>query len=190
MSDVTIALQGIEQGNPQAADRLLSLVYAELRQLAAQKLAREKSGHTLQATALVHDAYLRLLGDDIRGQHWDGRAHFFAAAAEAMRRILIESARRKNRLKHGGGRQRVELLNDEPAATDESPDQLLALNDALTKLAAEDPQAEQLVKLRFFGGLSIEQAGELLGFSRATAYRQWDYARAWLRCKIEEDTRT
>jgi RNA polymerase sigma factor (TIGR02999 family) len=187
MSDVTIALLGIEQGDPQAADRLLSLVYAELRQLAAQKLAREKAGQTLQATALVHDAYLRLLGEDARRQHWDGRGHFFAAAAEAMRRILIENARRKSRLKHGGGRQRVDLLNDEPAAADESPDQLLALNEALTKLAAEDPQAEQLVKLRFFGGLSIEQAGELLGFSRAAAYRQWDYARAWLRCKIEED---
>jgi RNA polymerase sigma factor (TIGR02999 family) len=140
----------------------------------------------------VHDAYLRLIGDDARQQHWDGRGHFFAAAAEAMRRILIENARRKGRLKHGGGRQRVELLDEEPAAAtwdppDPSADQLLALDHALTQLAAEDPQAEQLVKLRFFSGLSIEEAGELLGFSRAAAYRQWAYARAWLRCKIEED---
>jgi RNA polymerase sigma factor (TIGR02999 family) len=163
--------------------------------LAAQRLSREKPGQTLQATALVHDAYLRLLGDDVfkQRQHWDGRKHFFATAAEAMRRILIENARRKKRLKHGGGRRRLDLLDGcFPAAVaddddDQSQNQLLALNNALSKLAAEDPQAEQLVKLRFFSGLSIEQAGELLGFSRATAYRQWDYARAWLRCRIEED---
>ena len=191
MSDVTLALAGIERGDPLAADELLALVYHELRELAARKLAQEKAGQTLQATALVHDAYLRLVGNEARQQHWDGRGHFFAAAAEAMRRILIENARRKGRLKHGGGRQRLELLDDEPAATsdpsDPSAEQLLALDHALTQLAAEDPQAEKLVKLRFFSGLSIEEAGELLGFSRAAAYRQWAYARAWLRCRIEED---
>jgi RNA polymerase sigma factor (TIGR02999 family) len=186
MSDVTLALLAIEQGDPRAAERLLSLIYQELRALAASKVAREKATPTLQATSLVHDAYLRLLGTDPQKQHWDSRGHFFAAASEAMRRILIENARRKKRIRHGGGRQRIELLDDAVMADEESPDQLLALNDALASLAAEDPQAEQLVKLRFFGGLSIEQAGELLGFSRAAAYRQWNYARAWLRCRIEQ----
>ncbi len=188
MNEVTIILSAVEQGEPQAAERLLEVVYAELRQLAARKLAHEKPGQTLQATALVHDAYLRLRGADGWTQHWDSRGHFFAAAAEAMRRILIENARRKKRRRHGGDRQRVDILDLDLAADDESPDQLLALDSALTKLAAEEPEAEQLVKLRFFSGLSIEEAGELLGFSRAAAYRHWNYARAWLRCKMQDDS--
>ena len=157
---------------------------ASLRRLAAQKLAQEKPGQTLDATGLVHEAYLRLFGSDGEPQHWDSRGHFFAAAAEAMRRILIDNARRKKRLKHGGDRQQVELL-DQDIAVANSPEDLLALDEALTNLAQEDPQAAQLVKLRFFTGLSIEQAAEMLGFSRATAYRQWSYARAWLRCQMQ-----
>jgi RNA polymerase sigma factor (TIGR02999 family) len=155
--------------------------------VAAQKLAQEKPGQTLQATALVHEAYLRLFGGEGNGQqqHWDSRGHFFAAAAEAMRRILIDNARRKQRVKHGGDRQRVDLL-DEDLAIHDSLDQLLALDEALTNLALEDPAAAQLVKLRVFTGLSVEQTAEVLGFSRATAYRHWNYARAWLRCAIEE----
>ena len=164
------------------------LVYNELRRLAAQKLSHEQPGQTLDATGLVHEAYLRLFGGNGQGeveqQHWDSRSHFFAAAAEAMRRILIENARRKQRVKHGGDRQRVDLL-DRDLAIHDSPDELLALDAALTKLAMEDAAAAQLVKLRVFTGLSIEQAAEVLGFSRATAYRHWNYARAWLRCEIE-----
>jgi RNA polymerase sigma factor (TIGR02999 family) len=189
MNEVTQILSAIEHGEPHAAKQLFTLVYSELRRLAAQKLSHEKPGQTLNATGLVHEAYLRLFGGDGRTnreqQHWDSRAHFFAAAAEAMRRILIESARRKQREKHGGGRQRVDLL-DQDLAVDDAPGELLALDAALTKLAAEDPSSAQLVKLRVFTGLSIEQAGEVLGFSRSTAYRNWNYARAWLRCAIEE----
>jgi RNA polymerase sigma factor (TIGR02999 family) len=183
MTDVTQLLNAIGQGNERASADLLPLVYEELRKLAAQKLAQEKPGQTLQATALVHEAYLRLVGDG-EAQRWDNRRHFFAAAAEAMRRILVENARRKKRLKHGGDRERVELL-EKDIAVDDAPDELLALDTALTKLEKEDAQVSQLVKLRVFAGLSIEQAGEALGFSRATAYRQWDYARAWLRCAID-----
>jgi RNA polymerase sigma factor (TIGR02999 family) len=183
VNDVTLILSAIEQGDRAACEQLLPLVYDELRRLAAHRLAQEKPGQTLQATALVHEAYLRLVGD--AGVRWDSRGHFFAAAAEAMRRILIETARRKQREKHGGGRQRVDLL-EQDLAVDDSPDELLALDAALTKLAVEDPPAAQLVKLRVFTGLSIEEAGDVLGFSRATAYRHWNYARAWLRCAIEE----
>jgi RNA polymerase sigma factor (TIGR02999 family) len=185
MNDVTQILSAIDQGDPQAAERLLSLVYAELRRLAARKLAHEQPGQTLNPTALVHEAYLRLFGNGAK-QHWDSRRHFFASAAEAMRRILIEGARRKRRLRHGGDRQRVDLLDQESAEVYESQDELLALDDALINLAIEDPTAAQVVKLRYFTGLSIEQAGEILGFSRATAYRHWNYARAWLRCEMQE----
>jgi RNA polymerase sigma factor (TIGR02999 family) len=189
MADVTQILSQIEQGDARAAEELLLLVYAELRRLAAQKLANERPGQTLDATGLVHEAYLRLFGSDGQAdgdpQQWDSRGHFFAAAAEAMRRILIENARRKKRVKHGGDRQRITLL-DEDLAIHDSPDELLALDAALTNLALEDSTAAQLVKLRVFTGLSIEQAAEVLGFSRATAYRHWNYARAWLRCEIEK----
>jgi RNA polymerase sigma factor (TIGR02999 family) len=188
LANVTQILSAIEHGDPVAAEQLLVLVYTELRRLAAQKLSREKPGQTLDATGLVHEAYLRLFGGngqvDGERQHWDGRGHFFAAAAEAMRRILIENARRKKRGKHGGDRQRVDLL-DEDLAIHDAPDELLALDSALVNLAAEDPVAAKLVNLRVFTGLSIEQAGEVLDFSRATAYRHWNYARAWLRCEIE-----
>jgi RNA polymerase sigma factor (TIGR02999 family) len=184
MNEVTLILSAIEQGEPKAAERLLALVYAELRRLAAQKLAHERPGQTLDATGLVHEAYMRLFGGDDGQQHWDSHGHFFAAAAEAMRRILIDNARRKKRPKHGGDRQRVALLDNDLAVYD-SPDELIALDEAIAKLALEDAPAAQLVKLRVFTGLSIEQAAEVLGVSRATAYRQWGYARAWLRCEIE-----
>jgi RNA polymerase sigma factor (TIGR02999 family) len=181
--DVTQILSAIEQGDPSATAELLSIVYADLRRVAAQKLAQERPGQTLDATALVHEAYLRLFAKGCDKQHWDNRRHFFAAAAEAMRRILIEAARRKKRARHGGDRQRVELF-DQPLAPGDLADELLALNEALTRLAAEDPSAAELVKLHFFSGLSIEETGELLGLSRATAYRHWNYARAWLRCEM------
>jgi RNA polymerase sigma factor (TIGR02999 family) len=187
MSDVTRLLSAIDNGDAHASAEMLPLVYDELRRLARAHMVRERSDHTLDATGLVHEAYLRLFGGEGRSdgalQRWDGRGHFFAAAAEAMRRILIENARRKGRVKHGGGRQRVELL-DGDLANDESPHDLLALDEALTKLAVEDPAAAQFVQLHFFTGLPIEQAGEILGMSRATAYRQWNYARAWLRCEM------
>lgn len=178
MSDVTRILAQIETGDPSAADKLLPLVYQELRRLAASKLAREKAGLTLQATALVHEAYLRLVDSDPQ-QQWNSRGHFFAAAAEAMRRILIENARRKQRLKHGGGHDRVDLENVE---IDSGPpaDDLLALDDAMTRLAAEDPVKARLVELRFFAGLSVEEAADVLGISGITAKRYWRYARAWL----------
>jgi RNA polymerase sigma factor (TIGR02999 family) len=178
MSEVTHILSAIEQGDPQAAGQLLPLVYEELRKLAAQKLALEKPGQTLQATALVHEAYVRLV-DTERAQHWNSRGHFFAAAALAMRRILIESARRKGRVKHGGGRRRADL-NGLELAVELPVDNLLALDEALTRLAARDAQAAQLVQLHCFAGLSIEQAAEMLGLSPRTAYRDWAFARAWL----------
>ncbi len=185
MNEVTRILSAIEQGDPQAAARLLPLVYDELRRLAAQKLAREAPGQTLQATALVHDAYLRLVGADDPG--WDSRGHFFAAAAEAMRRILVENARRKQRLKRGGDRGRRDL--DETALSVAAPagvpeDDLLALDAALTKLAERDPLPARLVQLRYFSGLTVDQAAEVLGISPSTADRSWAYARAWLRVEI------
>jgi RNA polymerase sigma factor (TIGR02999 family) len=183
MNDVTLILSAVEQGEPQAAERLLALVYAELRRLAARKLAHEKPGQTLDATGLVHEAYLRLFGDLSEQQHWDSRNHFFTAAAEAMRRILIDNARRKKRRKHGGDRQRVALL-DEDLAVHDSSDELLVLDAAIAKLVLEDATSAQLLKLRVFTGLSIEQAAEVLGYSRATAYRHWSYAKAWLRCEM------
>lgn len=200
MSEVTHILSQIEQVDPAGAEQLLPLVYDELRKLAASKLAQEKPGQTLQATALVHEAYLRLMGrPGVRGQNsgvgeqhgqltpdpcpltpgFDSRGHFFAAAAEAMRRILIENARRKNRVKHGGGRERVEL-NEADAVSQLQPDELLALDEALSQLAAEDTAKAKLVELRYFAGLTNEEAAKLLGISTATAKRHWRYAKAWL----------
>jgi RNA polymerase sigma factor (TIGR02999 family) len=184
MSEVTRILSAIEQGDAGAAEQLLPLVYDELRKLAAQRLAHEKPGQTLQATALVHEAYLRLVasGDAsaAREQHWNSRGHFFAAAAEAMRRILVENARRRESVKHGGGRRRVNL--DQAAECSPSPTggDLLALNDALDALALEDPVKAELVKLRYFAGLSVQEAASMLGISRATADRYWAYAKVWL----------
>jgi RNA polymerase sigma factor (TIGR02999 family) len=178
MNEVTRVLSAIEGGDPHAAEQLLPLVYGELRKLAAQKLAQEKPGQTLEATALVHEAYLRLV-DVKKVQHWQSRAHFFAAAAEAMRRILIESARRKRRLKRGGNRERVDL-DDAGVVSTAAPDELLIIDEAIAKLAAEDPQAAQLVRLRYFAGLSVEDAAEMCGLSRSSAYEHWSYARAWL----------
>jgi RNA polymerase sigma factor (TIGR02999 family) len=178
MSDVTQILQAIAEGSPQAADKLLPLVYEELRRLAAERLVHEKPGQTLQSTALVHEAYLRLVGAE-NEQRWDTRGHFFAAAAEAMRRILIENARRKHRLKRGGNRKRIDLQQAEVGSAVPSDD-LLAIDEALDRLAEEDPLKAELVKLRFFTGLSIEETARCLGISRATADRYWAYARAWL----------
>jgi RNA polymerase sigma factor (TIGR02999 family) len=187
MSDVTRILLATEQGDPHAAEELLPLVYEQLRKLAAERLAQEKPGQTLQPTALVHEAYLRLVPSGREpqsdGPRWDNRGHFFAAAAEAMRRILIESARRKKRVKHGGNRVRTDLNGNE-VAVPTLTDDILALDEALTRLAQEDPQVSQVVHLHFFAGLSIDQTAEALGISRATAYRQWAYARAWLRCSM------
>ena len=177
MSDVTHILSAIEHGDPSAAEQLLPLVYEELRKLAAQRLAQEKPGQTLQATALVHEAYVRLVDVD-QTQHWTGRGHFFAAAAEAMRRIVIDNARRKRRPKHGGDRQRVDL--DEALPLAPQNDNLLALDDALTKLAQQEPKKAELVKLRYFAGLSLEEAAACLDVSPATAKRYWVVARAWL----------
>src|SRR5439155_4690853 len=167
-----------EQRAPHAAGQLLPLAYNELRKLAAQRLAQEKPGQTLQPTALVHEAYLRLV-DVEKPQSWDGRGHFFAAAAEAMRRILIESARRKGRQKRGGGLQRVDL-DSADLVTLAGPDELLVIDEAIDKLAREDADAAQLVRLRYFAGLSVEEAAELTGISRSSAYEHWAYARAWL----------
>src|ERR1700675_2862188 len=174
MSDVTRILSAIERGDAQAAEQLLPLVYDELRKLAAQKLTQEKPGQTLQATALVHEAYLRLVDVD-KVQQWDSRGHFFAAAAESMRRILVERARKKKRLRHGGGRCRVDL--QEALSLADSPhDDLLALDEALTRLAASEPAKSDLVKLRYFAGLSIDEAADLMHISRTTAKRYWAYA--------------
>jgi RNA polymerase sigma factor (TIGR02999 family) len=177
MSEVTRILSAIEQGDPTAAEQLLPLVYDELRKLAAQRLAQEAPGQTLQATALVHEAYLRLV-DVEQAQHWNSRGHFFAAAAEAMRRILIDSARRRRRPKHGGDRRRVAL--DEALSVSEPREDLLALDEALGRLAAEDPAKAELVKLRYFAGLSLAEAAGCLNISPATAKRRWTVARAWL----------
>ncbi len=177
-TEITRILSEMERGDPHAASQLLPLVYEELRRLAAQKLAHEPPGQTLQPTALVHEAYLRLVGTG-EEQPWAGRGHFFAAAAEAMRRILVENARRKRTLKHGGGRARHDLDNDVLAAPEPAED-LVALDGALTKLAAADPQAAQLVQLRYFAGLPLPEVAELLGISPRSADRLWAYARAWL----------
>jgi len=179
VNDVTRILSAIEQGDSHAASQLLPLVYDELRRLAAQRLAGEGPGHTLQPTALVHEAYLKLVGSDPR-RPWNGRVHFFAAAAEAMRRILIDHARRKHRVRRGGAMKRVELDDVGMVAESGGADQLLALDAALTRLAAADPRRAELVRLRYFAGLTLEQAAELLGISRATADRHWAFARAWL----------
>lgn len=184
MNDVTRILSSIERGEPGAAEQLLPMVYEELRKLAAQRLAHEMRGQTLQATALVHEAYIRLVCSD-GGDHWQGRGRFFAAAAEAMRRILIEQARREKRLKRGGDLRRVGL-DQATEKTEVADDRLLDLVEALDKLEVEDPEAAQIVKLRYFAGLSITDAAEVLGVSRAKAYDQWSYARAWLRCEVED----
>jgi RNA polymerase sigma factor (TIGR02999 family) len=183
MSDVTQILSAIAQGDSHAAEQLLPLVYDELRRLAGQKLAHEQPGQTLDATALVHEAYLRLVDTD-QAQPWNSRGHFFAAAAQAMRRILVENARRKRRSKHGGGRERVALEGLEVAALGRG-DELLALDEALTELTTTDPQAAELVKLRYFAGLTIRQAAEVLGVAPRTADFLWAYARSWLLQKIE-----
>ena len=187
MNDVTQILNVIEQGDTQAAEQLLPLVYDELRKLAAQRMVQEAPGQTLQATALVHEAYVRLV-DVEKTEHWESRGHFFAAAAEAMRRILVERARRKKREKHGRHLQRV-ALDEVRLGVDLPPDELLTIDDTLGKLADSDPQTAELVKLHCFAGLSIEQAAELLGISARTAYRNWAYARAWLFRAIERDGR-
>jgi RNA polymerase sigma factor (TIGR02999 family) len=180
MTDVTRLLDAAASGDRQAAAELLPLVYDELRKLARARMAAEGPGQTLQPTALVHEAYLRLVGD----QHFDSRGHFFAAAAEAMRRVLVERARRKKLPKHGGGRRRIEL--NEAQRILESSDDLLLLDEALGRLSGEDATASEIVKLRLFAGLSVEEAADALGLARATAYRHWTFARAWLRCELGE----
>ena len=186
MSDVTAILSAIEQGDPSAAEQLLPLVYEELRKLAAQKLAGEKPGQTLQATALVHEAYLRLV-DVEKAQHWDSRRHFFAAAAEAMRRILVEKARRKRSVKHGGERVRIDL-DEALVVGDEPREDLLQLDELLDQLAGADTRAAELVKLRFFAGLTGEQTAEVLGISPRAADLLWAYARAWLFEKLQRES--
>ena len=183
MSDVTLILSQIESGDPSAAEKLLPLLYEELRKLAAVRLAAEPSGNTLQPTALVHEAYLRLIGT-AGGDQWDHRGHFFAAAAESMRRILIDNARRKATTRHGGAMQRQALDADAVAAAEPRED-LLALDEALDRLAAEDPLKANLVKLRYFAGLNLAEAAAALGLSERTAGRHWAYARAWLRRAVE-----
>src|SRR5262245_33406340 len=184
MSEVTHILSAIEHGDPHAAVQLLPLIYDELRRLAAQKVSEERPGQTLEATALVHEAYLRLVGTGAE-PHWDNRRHFFAAAAAAMRRILIARARHKQTRKAGGGHRRLDLDEFEPAIEEENGDRLLALDDALRKLEVEDPRKAELVKLRFFAGLTTEQAAAALGVSTSTAEKEWAYARSWLRVVID-----
>jgi RNA polymerase sigma factor (TIGR02999 family) len=184
MSDVTRILSAIEQGDPQAAEQLLPLVYDELRRLAKQRMARESPGQTLEATALVHEAYLRLVDSD-QAQKWNSRGHFFAAAAEAMRRILVERARHKRSLKAGGNRRRQELPDIQAAAVGGPHFDLLDLNDALQKLEKQDKRRAELVKLRFFTGLTMAEAAQVLGISPSTADNDWAYARSWLRLEIE-----
>ena len=184
MNDVTQILSRIEDGDGKAAEELLPQVYDELRRLAAEKMAQEKPGQTLQATALVHEAYIRLV-DIEKAQHWDSRGHFFVAAAEATRRILIQSVRRKQARKRGGGMDRWELA-DANLAADSDPLDILALNEALDLLAAEEPTAACLAKLRVFAGLSVDEAGRALGLPHTSAYREWTYAQAWLRAKLRD----
>jgi RNA polymerase sigma factor (TIGR02999 family) len=181
MSDLTHLIEAAHKGDRRAAAELLPLVYDELRALAAAKMAAEAPGHTLNATALVHEVYLRLVGN----QHFDGRGHFFAAAAEAMRRILVNHARDRKRLKRGGGRVRLELL-DQLGSLVEDPDLVLSLDELLSRLGEEDTVSAQVAHLHLFGGLAVEEAGEALGLSRAVAYRNWKYARAWLREALEK----
>ena len=181
MSELTRILEAMQAGDGRAAADLLPLVYEELRKLATAKMAAEVPGHTLDATALVHEAYLRLVGD----QNFDGRGHFFAAAAEAMRRILVNHARDRKRLKRGGGRVRLELL-DQADSLAEDPDLILSLDELLTRLGEEDATAARVAHLHLFGGLSVEEAGAALDVSRAAAYRNWKYARAWLRDALEK----
>ena len=183
MSDVTQLLEAAAAGDPRAAADLLPLVYEELRKLAAVRLATEKPGQTLQATALVHEAYVRLVGPD-PGKPWNGRGHFFAAAAEAMRRILVEAARRKGRAKHGGRVARVELT-DAAAQAEADPGDFLVIDEAIDRLAADDPAAAELVKLRYYAGLSVEEAAAALGLARSTAYEHWAYGRAWLASRLD-----
>jgi len=185
MTDVTSILSQIENGDPAASEQLLPLVYKELRDLANQRLANEKPGQTLQPTALVHEAYLRLIGDD-PNRCWKSRGHFFGAAAEAMRRILIDNARKKRRPKHGGDRRRVDL-DGQVLMTDDRADELISLDRSLDKLAQEFPMKAELVKLRYFAGLTHQQAAEALGISRATADRYWAYAKSFLYCEMEKD---
>jgi len=184
MGEVTRILSAIEQGDPHAAEQLLPLVYDELRKLAARRLGQEKAGQTLQATALVHEAYLRLV-DVEKAQLWTSRGHFFAAAAEAMRRILIDNARRKRRPKHGGDRQRVEF-DEACSLADDGAEQVLLVSDALDKLAQESPDKAAFVKLRFFAGLSAQEAAEAMGISRATGDRYWSYAKVFIYCALED----
>ncbi len=183
MSEVTRILSAIEQGDPRAAEQLLPLVYDELRKLAAQKLVQEKPGQTLEATALVHEAYLRLV-DVEQAQNWNSRGHFFAAAAEAMRRILVENARRRHAAKRGGGARRVPLEAADVGYTP-AEEELLDIDEALTRLAAEDAQAARLIELRYFAGLSVADAAEVVGLSRSAAYEHWAYARVRLRCLLQ-----
>ncbi len=186
MTEVTQVLSAMEQGDAAAAEKLLPLVYKELRKLAAVQISNEAPGQTLQPTALVHEAYIRLVDND-RAQQWDSRGHFFAAAAESMRRILVDRARRKLRPKHAGDRKRIDLQQDWPA-DDASSRQLLALSEALDQLEQEDRLKAELVKLRYFVGMTEEEAARSLGISRSTASRHWTYARAWLRCALEDNS--
>jgi RNA polymerase sigma factor (TIGR02999 family) len=183
MADVTRLIDAAAAGDPKAAAELLPVVYDELRKLAAARLSIEAPGQTLQATALVHEAYIRLVGG-AQSQDWNGRGHFFAAAAEAMRRILIENARRKKRQKRGGTRERVDLDNPN-LVYQSSSEELLAIDDALERLAAEAPDAALMMRLRYFAGLSTQEAAEMAGLARSTAYEHWAYARAWLRCRLQ-----
>jgi len=189
MSDVTRILSAIEHGDPHAAEQLLPLVYDELRKLAAQKMAQEQPGQTLQATALVHEAYLRLVGSEQSPSEWENRGHFFAAAAEAMRRILIDQGRHKRSSKLGGNRERLDLIDAE-LAVDSTSDDLLSVDEALDRLAEIEPEAARLVKLRFFGGLTLEEAALSLRLSPRSAYRTWAYARAWLRRELDRTSET
>jgi RNA polymerase sigma factor (TIGR02999 family) len=188
MSEVTRILSAIEQGDPHAAEELLPLVYNELRKLAADRMSQEKPGQTLQPTALVHEAYLRLVDID-QAQHWNSRGHFFAAAAEAMRRILIDNARRKKTEKHGGDRQRLDLADVDVAEFNDG-ERWLLLDDALNQFAREDSAAAHVAKLRLFAGLSIEEIAAALGIARATAFRHWTYARAWLQAALADENRS
>jgi RNA polymerase sigma factor (TIGR02999 family) len=185
MSDVTQVLFKIESGDQRASAELLPLVYDELRKLAAARMANERTDHTLQATALVHEAYVRLV-DNVRAQHWSSRGHFFSAAAEAMRRILIESARQRQSLKRGGEFERIELADDLAHTVGAHSDELLDFNEALEQLSVEDPQAAELVKLKLFSGLSIAESARILEMPSATAYDTWDFAKAWFACRLSK----